>query len=119
MVITRVTQATNDGVEVTNYGYQNGVEVEGETAEGTVTVTDREGDPIERLKILTGDVVIFNTDAKGKIDKIQVLISAKDAADIISRQATGEDAQGNDIQGFWKETTNSQSGKKTLISSDM
>lgn len=83
LVLTRVTNATRNGTPITRlYGLQKGNEVSGETTEDEPEVTDRNGDVIEGFTasdLKAGDVVIFNTNAKGEIDKIRVLMSIDEA----------------------------------------
>ncbi len=79
LVITKTAETTDeDDQEMTKvYGYQNGAEVEG------AFYADCEITAPEGHEIGAGDVVIFSVDADGVINKLEVLMSNKLAADTI------------------------------------
>lgn len=92
LVISKVSDINNtSGTPVQKiYGFQEGVEVSGQTAED-LYVTDRFGnDKVEvdgqkvDIEIEVGDVVIFSLNADGEIDKVQILMTVAEAEAIIA-----------------------------------
>jgi len=94
LVISKVSKATNaNGTEITKiYGLLDGTEVSGVISEDGAEYTDKYGEnflnndgEVVDYALKTGDVVIFDTDVKGDIDKIKVLMSIDDATDIAKK----------------------------------
>ncbi len=107
LVINRVTQSNNEnGMEVNKYyGLQNGVEVSGEASEDGEEITDRYNNALAGYSVKAGDVVIFSTDAKGKIDKVQVLLSLAEAT------ALAKDNHASGVQWFLEDDNDVMEGK--------
>ncbi len=108
LVITRVSQtASSTGGSITKiYGLQEGVEVSGELSEDGVDFKDKNGDDYkvgtaDKDVLVPGDVVIFNLDAKGTIDQVEVVMAYADADDVATNSATAFYAEdGNEVNGM-------------------